>query len=122
MSGTRQFFLINHRGRKVLVPLADVMWFEAADKYITIGTAEKTFLWEGALDGLQIELAGMFTRTHRHHLVRTNLIEELVFLPSGLRKLTLRGVVKTFDVSRRCWRGVAAAMEMQAQSPRENAA
>ncbi len=73
--GARRYFSVSERGRLVLVPLDDVIFLRAEQKYITIVTAKKEYLIEDSLTRIEEEFAGRFLRIHRNCLVKSELIE-----------------------------------------------
>lgn len=73
--GARRFFSVSERGRLLLVPADDVIYFRAEQKYITILTADREYLIEDSLSKIDEEFGGHFLRIHRNCLARANLIE-----------------------------------------------
>lgn len=67
----RKHLSIHERGRVVLVPLEDVLYLKAEQKYLTVRTAQREYLLEESLTRMEEEFAGMFTRIHRNALVTT---------------------------------------------------
>ncbi|MDP3702722.1 MAG: LytTR family DNA-binding domain-containing protein [Hylemonella sp.] len=61
--------LIQERGRTERVPLAEVLYFKAELKYVTVRTASKTYILDGALSELEEKYAARFMRVHRNALV-----------------------------------------------------
>jgi DNA-binding LytR/AlgR family response regulator len=75
-----------------MVPVADVLYFEAADKYIRVVTAEREYLIRMALRELLPQLdAKRFWQVHRGTVVRADAIATAVRDESGKVTLTLRG-------------------------------
>lgn len=75
-----------------MVPLADVLLFEAADKYVRVITAGKDHLIRTSLRELQPQLDDeTFWQVHRGTIVRATAIETAVRDESGKLHLTLRG-------------------------------
>lgn len=70
----RSHFSINERGRILLVPVVDVIYFRAEQKYITIRTAQREYLLEESLARLEQEFASLFIRLHRNCLVASAYI------------------------------------------------
>lgn len=69
LSPQRTHLSINERGRILLIPIGDVIYFRAELKYITVRTAEKEFLLEESLNHLEQEFSKVFIRLHRNCLV-----------------------------------------------------
>lgn len=75
-----------------MVPIADVLMFEAADKYVRVITAGKEHLIRTSLRELQPRLdEEAFWQVHRGTIVRATAIEMAVRDESGKLHLTLRG-------------------------------
>jgi two-component system, LytTR family, response regulator AlgR len=55
--GARRFFSVSERGKLVLVPADDVIYFRAEQKYITVLTADREFLIEDSLTKIDEEFA-----------------------------------------------------------------
>lgn len=103
--GARRFFSVNERGRLLLVPSDDVIFFRAEQKYITVVTAEREYLIEDSLTRIDEEFGGRFLRIHRNCLARADLIEsfERDDAADGEAQwiVTLRGRSERLPVSRR---------------------
>lgn len=106
---TRTHLSIHERGRVVLVPLDEVIYFRAEQKYVTVRTALREFLIEDSLTQLELEFGDHLLRMHRNCLVAKPFI-------TGFEKRTivnddaqteqqwvaiLKGVPETIAVSRR---------------------
>ncbi|MGA0609006.1 LytR/AlgR family response regulator transcription factor [Caldimonas sp. KR1-144] len=75
-----------------MVPVADVLMFEAADKYVRVITAGKEHLIRTSLRELQPRLdEEAFWQVHRGTIVRATAIETAVRDEAGKLHLTLRG-------------------------------
>jgi two-component system, LytTR family, response regulator AlgR len=68
-SGVAESLLIQERGRSERVALTDVIYLKAELKYITVRTAEKEHIFDGALSELEQKYAHLFVRVHRNALV-----------------------------------------------------
>jgi two-component system, LytTR family, response regulator AlgR len=103
--GARRYFSVSERGRLVLVPIDDVIFLRAEQKYITIITEKKEHLIEDSLVRIEEEFAGRFLRIHRNCLVTSELIEtfERDDDDNGESQwiVTLRGRADRLPVSRR---------------------
>jgi two-component system, LytTR family, response regulator AlgR len=103
--GARRYFSVSERGRLVLVPIDDVIFLRAEQKYITIITGKKEHLIEDSLVRIEEEFAGRFLRIHRNCLVTSELIEtfERDDDDDGESQwiVTLRGRADRLPVSRR---------------------
>jgi two-component system, LytTR family, response regulator AlgR len=105
----RTHLSIHERGRVVLVPLNEVIYFRAEQKYVTVRTVEREYLMEDSLTQLEVEFGERLLRLHRNCLVAKPFI-------AGFEKRTivnddaqieqqwvaiLKGVAETIAVSRR---------------------
>ncbi len=61
--------VIHERGRTERVPLSQVLYLKAELKYVTVRTAAKSFILEGALSELEEKYSDQFMRIHRNALV-----------------------------------------------------
>ncbi|MBL8355149.1 MAG: response regulator transcription factor [Delftia acidovorans] len=68
-SGGVESLLIQERGRSERVALADVIYLKAELKYITVRTADKEHIYDGALSDLEQKYGHLFVRIHRNALV-----------------------------------------------------
>lgn len=68
-NGLPESLIIQERGRSERVALADVIYLKAELKYITVRTAEKEHIFDGALSDLEQRYSHLFVRVHRNALV-----------------------------------------------------
>lgn len=84
-----------------MVPMDDVLCFEAADKYVRVLTAEREYLIRTPLKELQEQLdASVFWQVHRGTIVRALAIDCVVRDEAGKTFVALRGCNEKFIVSR----------------------
>lgn len=69
--------LIQDRGRTERVPLAEVLYFKAEQKYVTVRTATRSYIMDGALADLESRYALQFLRIHRNALVARRSVRAL---------------------------------------------
>jgi two-component system, LytTR family, response regulator AlgR len=69
--------LIQDRGRTERVPLNDVLYFKAELKYVTVRTAQKSYILDGALNELEARYGAQFLRIHRNALVAKQAMRAL---------------------------------------------
>lgn len=72
-----EVLLIQERGRTERVPLTEVLYFKAELKYITVRTAAKTYILDGALSELEEKYATRFLRIHRNALVARRAVRAI---------------------------------------------
>jgi two-component system response regulator AlgR len=77
----RSHLSVNEKGRIVLIPVADILYLKAEQKYVTVRTAAREFLIEESLTRLESEYGEAFLRIHRNCLVARARIRELGKLP-----------------------------------------
>ena len=84
-----------------MVPVDEVMYFEAADKYVRVLTAGHEYLIRTPLKELLPQLdAKAFYQVHRGTVVRANCIESVERDEAGKTSLLLRGRPEKIAVSR----------------------
>ena len=84
-----------------MVPVAEVLYFEAADKYVRVITAERELLIRTSLRELLPQLdEQQFWQVHRGTVVRADAISTAVREESGKVTLTLRGAKEKLTASR----------------------
>ena len=69
--------LIQDRGRTERVPLSEVLYFKAELKYVTVRTAARSYILDGALSELETRHAAHFLRVHRNALVARRALRTL---------------------------------------------
>jgi two-component system response regulator AlgR len=102
---TTQWLVIAERGRTLRVPVAEVVYFKAELKYITVRTAGATYVLDDSLAQLAERLPPHFVRIHRNALVARDAIRALVRQHDPEEgdgwAVRLAGVEETLLVSRR---------------------
>ncbi len=101
----RQHICARVRGNLVLVPLTDIYYFQAEQKYVTVRHTEGELLIEEPLKSLEQEFHKDFYRIHRNALVRLDKI-------AGMRnhqdvhQVFFHDIDDLLDISRRHLPGV----------------
>ncbi len=96
----RQHICARVRGNLVLVPIENVYYFQADQKYVTVRHSQGELLIEDTLLSLEKEYKNLFLRIHRNALVALDKI-------IGLEKkenstyVTLKQIDETIEISRR---------------------
>lgn len=72
-----QVLIIQDRGRTERVPLAEVLYFKAELKYITVRTASRSYILDGSLSELEERHAAQFMRIHRNALIARRAVRAL---------------------------------------------
>jgi len=103
----REYLSVAERNRIALVPVRDIVFLRAEQKYVTVRTREREHLLEESLVALERELADRFVRIHRNCLVARAAIRG--FERSGEDadeprwQIVLDGIAERLPVSRRQW-------------------
>ena len=69
--------VIQDRGRTERVPLAEVLYLKAEQKYVTVRTAARGYILDGSLSDLEARYPGQFLRIHRNALVARRAVRAL---------------------------------------------
>jgi two-component system, LytTR family, response regulator AlgR len=114
--GPREYLSVAERHRIVLVPVRDIVFFRAEQKYVTVRTREREHLVEESLVALEKEFctpeargatAGPFVRIHRNCLVARKAIRGFERSGGGDEEahwqVVLDGLPEKLPVSRRQW-------------------
>lgn len=100
-----EMLIIQDRGRTERVPLAEVLYFKAELKYITVRTAGRSYILDGSLSELEERHAARFMRIHRNALIARRAVRSLEkhFDPEEGEgwAVRLNGVDELLAVSRR---------------------
>jgi two-component system response regulator AlgR len=89
------------RGNLVLVPVADIQYLLAEDKYVVVHHAKGEVLVEEALKSLEEEFGERFVRIHRNCLVARERLSGLTRAADGRIFAQVEGVSAPLEVSRR---------------------
>ena len=90
------------RGSLRLIPIEDVYYLQAEEKYVLVHHARGEDLIEESLKSLEQEFGDRFQRIHRNCLVASDEFQELRRLPDGQVQALLRHGKAPLEVSRRC--------------------
>jgi two-component system response regulator AlgR len=99
--GARSKICVKTRGALELVPIEDIVYFKADQKYVTLRTADHEYLIEEALKSLETEFANRFLRIHRNALVAVDRINGLAKNKEGHPCITFTEIDDLLEVSRR---------------------
>ena len=104
--GARAYLSIAERNRIVLVPVREILFLRAEQKYVTLRTREREHLIEESLVALEKEFAGQLVRIHRNCLVARSAIrgfERVGEDEDPTWTVVLDGLPERLPVSRRQW-------------------
>jgi two-component system response regulator AlgR len=103
----REYLSVAERNRIVLVPVRDILFLRAEQKYVTVRTRVREHLVEEPLVTLEREFATRFVRIHRNCLVARAAIRGFERAPGGEDDphwlVVLDGLEERLPVSRRQW-------------------
>ncbi|HLA75866.1 MAG TPA: LytTR family DNA-binding domain-containing protein [Gammaproteobacteria bacterium] len=88
-------------GRIQLVPVADVIYFRADQKYVSVYFATGSVLIEDSLKTLETEFGERFLRVHRNALVAYRFVTGMEKNAQGQFEICLQGVAERLEISRR---------------------
>jgi two-component system response regulator AlgR len=97
----RQHIGVRGRDGIKLIPIEEVFYFHADQKYTTVKHQKGEDLIEDSLKTLEEEFAASFVRIHRNALVNTRFLERIARDASGQHFVHLRGLPDALEVSRR---------------------
>ena len=103
----REYLSVTERSRIVLVPVRDILFVRAEQKYVTLRTRDREHLVEESLVALEREFAVRFVRIHRNCLVARAAIRGFERAPGEDEEahwlVVLDGLEERLPVSRRQW-------------------
>jgi two-component system response regulator AlgR len=113
----RQNLSCLERGRILLVPVAEIIYLKAEQKYVTACTIEREYLLEESLVHLESEFSERLLRIHRNCLVARAAVAGVERAPdSGDAEahwqVILEGTADRLPVSRRQWPQVKALLKL----------
>jgi two-component system response regulator AlgR len=76
-AGRGPVIVVSERGRLVRVPLAEVLYLKAELKYVTLRTAQHSYVLDDALSDLEQRLGERFLRVHRNAVVAKAAVRAL---------------------------------------------
>jgi two-component system, LytTR family, response regulator AlgR len=102
----REYLSVVERSRIVLVPVRDILFLRAEQKYVTVRTREREHLVEESLVALEKEFSVPFVRIHRNCLVARAAIrgfERASGSDEAHWQVVVDGLAERLPVSRRQW-------------------
>ncbi|MGB5297342.1 MAG: LytTR family DNA-binding domain-containing protein, partial [Thiogranum sp.] len=97
----RMHLCARKRGNLELIPIDEVVYLQADNKYVTVCSATQQILIEESLKSLEREFSSYFIRIHRNALVAVAAIRGLEKSVEGHCCVLLEGVDERLEVSRR---------------------
>ncbi|MGQ0708398.1 MAG: LytR/AlgR family response regulator transcription factor [Rhodoferax sp.] len=97
--------VIQDRHRTERVPLSEVVYCKAELKYVTVRTAQRSYIWDGSLSELEARYPQRFLRVHRNALIARHAVRALERCLDGAEgegwQVRLAAVDERIAVSRR---------------------
>ncbi|MGL4409504.1 MAG: LytR/AlgR family response regulator transcription factor [Zoogloea sp.] len=111
----RTHFSVSERGRILLVPVADVIYLKAEQKYVVARTAQREYLLDESLVQLEEEFSARYLRIHRNCLVARDAVQGVARSVVGEEGeahwvILLDALPDQLPISRRQWPGVKEAL------------
>ena len=109
----RTHFSLAERNRILLVPVSEVVYLKAEQKYVTLRTREREHLIDESLISLEREFGERFVRIHRNCIVARDAVRGFERAANAEDEeahwlVVLEGIAERLPVSRRQWAAVRA--------------
>jgi two-component system response regulator AlgR len=91
LKSRRQHVCTREHGELRLIPISDIRYFNADQKYVTVHHGGGQSLIDDSLRTLEEEFADKFVRIHRSVLVALAQVDRLEKTPDGATQIVLRG-------------------------------
>ena len=89
------------RGNLELIPIENVIYFQADQKYVTVRHTEGEVIIEEPLKSLEEEFGDRFLRVHRNALVQRDFAAGMEKTGDGHFLVALKGIADRLEISRR---------------------
>ena len=97
----REKICVKSRGSLELIPIEEIIYFQADQKYVTLRTADQEYLIEESLKNLEEEFPTQFFRIHRNALVAQHMLNGLTKNSDGRACIRFTDVDYLLEISRR---------------------
>ena len=104
-------------GKIELIPVAEICFLKAEQKYVMVGWRGRETLIDDSLKSLEAEFSDRFLRIHRNALIALAFVEAFTRDRDGKYRVRLRGVKEELAVSRRHLRDVRRVMKNPGSRP-----
>ncbi len=98
---SRQKICVKKRGELELIPVEDIVYFKADQKYVTLRTEDHEYLIEESLKSLEHEFGSRFLRIHRNALVAEAYVNGMSKNEGGHPCVVFKNIDDHLEVSRR---------------------
>ena len=99
--GARKKICVKSRGSLELIPVEEILYFKADQKYVTLRTSDQEHLIEESLKLLEQEFSHQFIRIHRNALVTLDSLHGLLKNKDGHTCVNFKDVDDLLEISRR---------------------
>ncbi|NOQ88580.1 MAG: response regulator [Gammaproteobacteria bacterium] len=99
--GAREKICVKSRGSLELIPVEDIIYFMADQKYVTLRTADQEYLIEESLKNIEQEFSFQFIRIHRNALVSKKMLNGLTKDKEGHACINFKDIEDLLIISRR---------------------
>ncbi len=99
--GARKKICVKSRGSLELIPVEEILYFKADQKYVTLRTSDQEHLIEESLKLLEQEFSQQFIRIHRNALVALESLHGLLKNKEGQTCVNFNEVDDLLEISRR---------------------
>lgn len=103
---SRSHLSVSSYGKIELIPIAEIDYLKAEQKYVTVGWSGKESLINESLKSLENQYPGRFLRIHRNTLIAPGSIQSMKKEKGGVYYLYLKNIDTGFPISRRHMHGV----------------
>ena len=73
-----EMLVIQERGHTERIPLSEVLYFKAELKYVTVRTAQRSYILDGSINELEEKYNAQFMRIHRNAIIARRSVRALV--------------------------------------------
>ena len=97
----RTHISVREKGRLKLIPLGEIGYFKAENKYVVVKTRQGEFLLNDTLNQLEKDLGDRFIRIHRNALISTKYLEGMEKISEDKWQVFFKSFDEKLEVSRR---------------------
>ncbi|NKB61383.1 MAG: response regulator [Gammaproteobacteria bacterium] len=101
MAENRSHIAVSMKGKVKLVPLQEICYFKAENKYIVVKTATETYYMNETLNNIERDLGDEFIRAHRNALISVRHIDGLEKTEDELWYVLFKNIDDRLQISRR---------------------
>ena len=98
---SRKKICVKTRGSLELIPIEDIIYFKADQKYVTLRTADHEYLIEESLKSLETEFEHLFIRVHRNAIVAETYVNGSAKNTQGHPCIIFNDIDDLLEISRR---------------------